>query len=570
MSNQNPEEDLASRSAASLRTLNRISSIWLVLATLATVVLFFRHRNVTLDGDYQGWASASCMIMGRAFAQLGLWRTHFVPFQNNLPIGSDPDVYLHWPPLYPIVLSWFIRLFGDSPSSGRLLELVIVVISAALVWLIAEQLYTPRIGTLAAFFFLTARATFEGAFAILQQPLAVLFALLTVYCFLLAVPPDGDDTAKSPPVASLFAALGAIAAALALLSAWDPIFVPFGLLAAALYLRRRKAARLAAAYCFASVVAFTGVQLLYIRSYPHLFTNQLATIAYRAGLPFRGEQGVRLATIVDVVHYEEQFGLLTAWWRAMRNVEQLFSSIVLVAALIFIAIWWRDGRRPHELADQPATWVLGGLFLPVVVWFALMRNYVAIHSFPLVLAAPFVAIASGFVLDKLWTRYSLSLADRPILWTLLTGVPLVAIHPLLIQYRDSMVLPLPEFESLAAVIHDGTPPGAVVLTPAASLVPVYYSQRHVIRGINNNAWMAWAIPQARKEFPNAPLYFATRAGDAQHVTTGLNLLVEERQFGDSTLYRVSSGTPSPEPGPSTNDNDSPSRAIPEVTPKTAP
>jgi hypothetical protein len=63
--------------------------------------------------------------------------------------------------------------------------------------------------------------------------------------------------------------------------------------------------------------------------------------------------------------------------------------------------------------------------------------------------------------------------------------------------------PFLEFESLSTIIRDRTP-GAVVLTPAESLVPVYYSQRHVIRGINSDAWHTWAIPQARKEFPGAP------------------------------------------------------------------
>jgi hypothetical protein len=560
-----PEEDLASSPAANFRVSFRAAALWLLFAVLATIALFLRHRNVSLDGDYQGWASASCMIMARGFAQLGLWHTHLVPFQNNLPIGSEPDVYLHWPPLYPIVLSFFLRLFGDTPSSGRLLELAIVLASAGFVWLIAQRLYTSLVATLAAFFFLTARATYEGASAILQQPLAVLFALASVYCFLRAIP-ERDEEAAPQSRTVLFATLGAIATALTILSAWDPIFIPFGLLAAAIYMRRRRAARVAAFYCAVAVVTFAGVQLLYILSYPRLFANQLATIAYRAGLPFHGEHGVRLATIVDVVHYEEQFGLVTAWWWAMRNVEQFFSSIVLVAALLFAAIWWRNGKR----ADQPGTWVLGGLLLPTVIWFLAMRNYVAIHSFPLVLAAPFVAIAAGFVLDRLWTRYSASPADKPILWTLLIGVPLLAMHPLLIQYRDSMMQPKPEFESLSAIIHDDTPPEAVVLTSAESLVPVYYGQRHVIRGVNTDAWLNLSILQARKEFPDSPLYFATRSEDARKLASGLTLLVQERQLGDSTLYRVPPGASSSEVGPLQNDIDSLPRVIPKAGSRKSP
>jgi hypothetical protein len=533
MSNLNREDELTAKPSPGSRLQMRIAVAWLLLAALATAALFFRHRNVSLDSDYQGWASASCMLMAKAFNQLGIWHSHFVPFQNNLPIGTDPDVYLHWPPLYPIVLSWFLRLLGDSPASGRMLQLAIVLVSAIFVWLIGQRLYTPRIGVLAAFFFLAGRATFEGASAILQQPLALLFALVSVYCFFRTICGTGDE-ASSQPGSILYAILGGIATTLAILSAWDPVFIPFGLLVAALYMRHRRAAWLAAIYCFVAVATFAGVQLLYFLSYPKLFANQFATIVYRAGLSFRGEHGIHLSNIVDIVHYEEQFGIFASWWRAMRNVELMFSSIMLAAALIFVALWWRDGKRE----DRAATWALGGLFLPVVVWLAVMRNYIAFHSFPLVLAAPFIAIASGFVLDRLWTRYSIASADRPLLWTLLIGVPLLVVHPLLIQYREAKVLPKPEFSSMSAIIRDRTPEGAIVLTPTESLVPVYYSQRHIVRGINSEAWLKWAIPEARRQFPGAPLFFAVRDKDRSSLTAPPEGFKNGIRLGDTVLYEV--------------------------------
>ena len=533
MSNLNREDDLTARPSRGPRLQLRIAAAWLLLAAVATVALFFRHRNVSLDSDYQGWASASCMLMAKAFVQLGIWHSHFVPFQNNLPVGTDPDVYLHWPPLYPIVLSWFLRILGDSPASGRMLQLAIVLLSAVLVWLIGQRLYTPRIGVLAAFFFLTARATFEGASAILQQPLALLFALAGVYCFLRAIP-TADDNAAPATGSLLFAIVGAVAFALAIFSAWDPVFVPFGLLAAALYIKQRRAAWLAAIYSLVATLAFAAVQLVYFLSYPKLFANQLATVIYRTGLSFRGEHGVSLSTIVDVVHYEEQFGIFASFWRGMRNVELMFSSLMLAAALIFIALWWRSGKRD----DRAGTWVLGGLLLPVVVWLAVMRNYIAFHSFPLVLAAPFVAMASAFVLDRLWTRYSIAATDRPILWTLLIGVPLLIVHPLLIQYRDSKVLAKPEFTSMSALVHDRTPEGAVVLTPTESLVPVYYSQRHVVRGINSEAWLKWAIPEARRQFPGVPLFFAVRDRDRAFPAETQEGFKNGIRLGDTVLYEV--------------------------------
>ncbi len=553
---------LSSGPSSQPRITFRIAIVWLILAALVTIGVYIKHRTVSLDGDYNGWASASCMIMARAFTQLGIWQTHLVPFQNNLPVGNDPDVYLHWPPLYPVVLSVFVRLFGDSASSGRLLELVIILASALFVFLIARQLYAPRVGILAAFFFLTTAITFTAGFAILQQPLSLLFALISVYCFLHAIP-DGflermklssRNPSSSLPYSvrlrphSLSSPHGTPSSFPLVCSLQHSISViakPYGLLAF---------------YCLTAVGTFIGVQVLYILSYPKLFANQLATIAYRAGLQFHGEHGVRLATIVDVVHYDEHFNLATAFWHVLRNIEKLLPSIVVVACLLFAAIWWQNGKR----SDRSATWAIGSLLLPVVVWFVVMNNYVAIHSFPLILAAPFVALAAGFVLDLLWKRYSVLPTDGHILWTLLLGVPFVAILPLLAEYRDASVIVKPEFASLSAIIRDGTPAGAVVLTPEPSLVPVYYSQRHVIRGTNSDTWLSWAIPEARKQFPGAPLYLAMRDSDAQNFHSGFQLVAQDRQLGDSTLYRVLPGTPSPEAGPLQNDTDSRRRAALEV------
>jgi hypothetical protein len=121
---------------------------------------------------------------------------------------------------------------------------------------------------------------------------------------------------------------------------------------------------------------------------------------------------------------------------------------------------------------------------------------------------------------------------------LLIGIPLLAIHPLLIQYRDSMVQPKPEFTSLSKVIRDRTPEGAVVLTPAESLVPVYYSQRHVIRGINSEEWLKWAIPQAHKEFPGTPLFFAVRDSDRHNLPADPQGLTNGTRTDDIVLYEI--------------------------------
>src|ERR1700722_6793654 len=135
------------------------AAVWLAVAALALIALYARLLHLSFDGDYQGWASASCMTMAHSFNQLGALHLHFVPIQNNLPLGSAPDVYLPWPPLFPLLLSVVTRVIGDHESSGRLLALAITLATTGVVIAIARHLYGTRIALLSGFFFLTAHAT---------------------------------------------------------------------------------------------------------------------------------------------------------------------------------------------------------------------------------------------------------------------------------------------------------------------------------------------------------------------------------------------------------------------------
>jgi hypothetical protein len=108
--------------------------------------------------------------------------------------------------------------------------------------------------------------------------------------------------------------------------------------------------------------------------------------------------------------------------------------------------------------------------------------------------------------------------------------------------RAARILPLhvAAFSGVREPVHHHSrpaPPGAVVLTPAESLVPVYYSQRHVIRGINSDAWHTRAIPQARKEFP-APRPTSPSATTTARNYQTLQGLSNGVRLGDPVLYEV--------------------------------
>jgi 4-amino-4-deoxy-L-arabinose transferase-like glycosyltransferase len=523
--------------------LFKAAAFWLAIAALALVALYARLLHLSFDGDYQGWASASCMTMAHSFNQLGALHLHFVPIQNNLPLGSDPDVYLHWPPLFPLLLSVVTRILGDHESSGRLFALAITLATTGVVIAIARHLYSTRIALLSGFFFLTARATYEGGRAILHQPLAMLFGSATVLLFLLAV--DIPSTATPYPASRkrLFALLGLVATICTVLTAWDPIFIPFGLLVSSIYLRRRDAIRLTALYLLADVLTFVAVQTDYILAYPALFKNQFATIAFRAGLKFNVASSMRLHTIVDSVHYTtSQLSFIGTYSHALRWLFEGFGTFTLLAPFLFLALWLPADRRQNT----SAVYLLGGLGLPWLVFFTIMRNYVSIHPFALVLGAPFLAITSGFVLDRIWDRlHTATIADnnrRHLLRVMLVILPLLILYPLFMAVRNAKTpFEAPQYQDLSPLIQRNTTPNAVTLSSAQSAVPIYYSDRHIVRGIVTPELLRLAIPQARAAFPGSPLFFALQDEpdiDRASFTTALQQFTLVAHRGDSTLYAI--------------------------------
>jgi hypothetical protein len=523
--------------------LLRAAAFWLVVAALALVALYARLLHISFDGDYQGWASASCMTMAHSFSQLGAFHLHFVPIQNNLPLGTDPDVYLHWPPLFPLLLSFVTRILGDHESSGRLFALFITLATACVVIVIARRLYGTRVALLSGFFFLTARATYEGGRAILHQPLAMFFGSVTVLFFLIAIDIPPGTTPRLTARRKLFGILGLLATICTTLTAWDPIFIALGLLLSSIYLRHRNAIRLAALYLVANVLTFFAVQADYILAYPALFRNQFATIAFRAGLKFNVASSLRLHTIVDSVHYTtSQLSFIGTYSHALRWLFEGFGTFTLLAPFLFLAIWLSSDRR----RDTAAVYILGGLGLPWLLFFAVMRNYVSIHPFALVLGAPFLAITSGFVLDIIWDRLqTATIADdnrRHLLNVMVVILPLLTLYPLSMAVRNARIPFEPfEFQDLSTIIHHNTPPSAVTLATAESAVPIYYSDRHIVRGIATPELLRIAIPQARAAFPGSPLFFAIQNVPEIDRASFTNILQQFKPIahqGDSTLYAI--------------------------------
>lgn len=526
------------------RFIHRAALIWALLAFAAVIVSYVRRLHMSLDGDYHGWGSACFLTIARAFNELGALHSRFVPIPNNLPVGSDPDVYLHWPPLFSLVLALFLKAFGDAPAAGRVLELIIVILTAAIVMMITHRLFSPTVALLFGFFYLTSRATYQGASAIEPQALAMLFASASVLFFLFAVEPEENAAPRSPstsrgPTQLPYALIGVICVILTVLTAWDPIFIPFGLLACSVYLRCRAGIRLAFSYISAAVVTFVAIQTDYLLSYPALFKNQFATIAYRAGLNFNGDSSAHLHTFIDQTDYGTQLSLFSAFTKIWQNIFSFLGPFALVASCIVFAIWFKNMRLRERHPDRSIVLLLFGFGLPWIAWYVVMRNYVAIHSYVLVMATPFVAIASAIVLDAIWNFLSASPREKPVLWLMATIFPALLISPLIVNiaFAHQSFEP-PKFSDLSPLIEHNTPPNAVVLSPIQSLVPTYYSRRHIVRGIQSDLSLQLSIVEAHAGFQGSPLFLAMLDSDKKCFPATLPHLKVVAEQGDAVVYEL--------------------------------
>jgi hypothetical protein len=121
-------------------------------------------------------------------------------------------------------------------------------------------------------------------------------------------------------------------------------------------------------------------------------------------------------------------------------------------------------------------------------------------------------------------------------------LPLLILYPLFMAVRNARTpFEEPQYHDLSVIIQHNTPPNAVTLSSAESAVPIYYSDRHIVRGIVTPDLLRLAIPQARAAFPGSLLFFAIQDSpdiDRASFTMILQPFTPIAHQGDSTLYAI--------------------------------
>lgn len=472
----------------------------LVFAFLVTLVTGLHRISRPYDGQ-QMWMPASLGVMGRSFAEHGIIATHGVPLQNNQLPGVQPDVYIHWPPLLPILLGEIFRVTGVSEAGARMLLLLALAGSVLGVYGIGAECCGPNAGMLAAFTWLTLPVVVVFSKESMQLNLAIPFLLAAIFCYIKAT--------RQSPMRRGWIALTLICWCLAALSSWEPVLAAPGLLLLALFTRDRNQRRLALLSTIAVTATVAAVFTVFLTSYPAHAEQLWETVRYRLGFPFAFPAKMPFHAFID-----------QRWLRSHSQVDGLTKLLVLYGRfgeligpvpllLSVVGLMWLWVERKSHPAGRCLVAAVGALS-PAVLWYGVMTNHVFYHNVEMLLWTPAVAITAAFgytAIEQLSAQHQRYSALGVFV---VAACGLAMLVPLLRDTKSRFLHP-EQTSWIVAYGHDidrATEPNAVVLTPEATMMTVYYCHRHLVRNVDGDAGLAEILPAMHGVFPNHPIYLA--------------------------------------------------------------
>lgn len=519
---------------------------WLYAAVLLTLVTQVGWWRLPFHYEH-GWHAADQAVMARNFAHDGVLARRGVPVRNNPPLGAQPDLAIHWPPAAPILLSLVYRLCGESEAVYHAWSAAWLAVFGVALSVLLRERYRPRVAGIALFTALVMPVTAGHAHVLGNTWLTLSLELLALLAFIRAT-----DGARVRP---RWAVLGGAAAAIGVATSWFALMLPPALLAAAAWRRQRREILLALAYAVAALATAAGVLALFLSTAPELGENLWRTLQYRMNVAPFAETAWRVHTIADHTQYTNGMSASRAIATLYVNAGAMLGALPMVAMGAIAAAGWMSRRSgSHDVAFV----LFAGLFLPWLGWGAAMPQHMAYHDIAMQLLVPTAAAAFGVCGDAV-----LDIADRipdrsvqrPTRLAVRVIVPLLLLLPLL-RAAGSVTLGTgaavhADMIAFGRDIRSSTPPNAIVIVPMPSMIPVYYADRHLIRGVQDRAVLQAVIERMPAVFPGSPVYLALPPADAdaasiRRLGEGFPLV---RSSGALRLYAIA--TPGDDPARST-------------------
>jgi len=396
--------------------------------------------------DPHGWVEAHHATMARDFAEGGVLEHGILPIQNLPPQGNQLDGYNHWPPLFPMLVAGWWTIFGEGEGQARFLMLLVLAAGA---WGAA------RLATLAG-----AKHGWIAAVVWLVLPLQLVFGLKLIHL-------------QAALVAGMWAFVlhlqgrkrwAVACAGLAMAFSWEP-GLAFGL---AFLLAPRGERRAWFPLVAAAGAVFALVLALYVASRPDLLSNLTAALVMRSGLDPSALHHTDLHGFWDGVSGSRPMPF-TESLRRWYGRAQEFLSLPLLGLLCLWPFLARTMTRPMLTVALAWLGALGG-------WFLVFRNHATVHAYEMQLCLPFVALGLAGILS--WPRLPKAAPAVFAVLLLLYGG-----NTAFRQQAKRAAAP-PEVEvQVGREIEAHVPEGSIVMLPGHSMLPLWYMQRHVFRGV---------------------------------------------------------------------------------------
>ncbi|GLQ79051.1 hypothetical protein GCM10007881_25680 [Mesorhizobium huakuii] len=443
-------------------------------ACLAVVVLTAIAIKLDAYNYIHATASSHFAVIARAFNVNGLFDLGLVPVQNNGPLTNSPDAYLHWPPLYPILLALWFRVFGEGVIVQHLLSVALNVMSAALIWRSFAGPSDKTASGLAVLAFLGAPIMFSFGFAGLHLHLAIMLTLLALVLFARNTGAAARDTSASHR--RILLGVGAFAYFLAVMTSWEPLLAAPAFCFLALRDRHRQTTSALVLFGFAAVAALLSIVLLYGTEYPY-FAEELWNRAL-----MRSGSNVDLYPPDYTVTYYLQHAVL-------GRLPSL--GVIGMLGLVGGGVCMLTATK----LPRPAVAIYLGSLSMFCLWAAFMRNHLAMHEYQLLILLPAAACGAGLLVERFFPHQRTRLAQTAVpdqsrshRYRRLTCLvaPLLAASSSYAAIRTvSDFTPSNEMIALADLSKSVLPDNAIIVTPYGDMVFVYYSGRHVIRAIES-------------------------------------------------------------------------------------
>jgi hypothetical protein len=505
-----------------------------ILPVLSSLLIIWLALSLTDFYYPHAWVSAHIATIAHSFATHGIIGLHGIPIENFDPITTQPDNYLHWPPFFYYVLSLVLRAFPDSIRAMHLFMAVIAIANAYVMWSIASMFFKPRVAIVCGSAFLLMPATLKYGLILLPANLAMLGVSVALLFMLRYLQGSADGRGRL-----LDLGLSSLAFFLACITSWEPFLALPGLLLAYVFDRRSEIFKTCFCWAIAAIAAGASTLVIYSLSDPTFLEDMWSIFTFRLGLtqylpmsarihPVEGQlQTIEsLNVFSSAIHFFDTYVVRTQVFCGSLGIVGLF-------ALLLTAL-----RRRRSIPDN----FFAALLLPLgtvwLGWAAVMQGHYIIHEYQFILASPLLAIGVTCLYSLLddillatpdsWPRENLATLTN---LALPCALLFLAISAAAVTVRgEEEPWQLAKFGRL---IKAEVPAGTIVITNEMSMVPTYYAERHVIRGVPDGAFIESKLGMIRNACPGCALYLAVRRQSAQKFRDVLDRL--QPVFEDDTF-----------------------------------